>query len=141
MSDTSVLDALRERLAAAQAKLAAAQAQAAEYQAKAEEIGRVYQDLKEKKDSMKALKGELEDFREQKYGYWKGTLWKDQYKTAVDGVCTSYETVIGEIDTNLDALNWEKTGYENKAAECFGLVGQLAGTVNNIKTSIQNWWN
>lgn len=141
MSDTSVLDSLRAGLADAQAKLAAAQTQAAEYQAKADEIGQVYKELKEKKDSMKTLKGELETFRTQEYGYWKGTLWKDQYQTAVDGVCTSYETVIGQIDTNLDALNWEKTSYENKAAECYGLVGQLIGTINNIKTSIQNWWN
>lgn len=138
---SSILDSLKASLSQAQAQLASARAQAKAYQEKADEIAGVYEELKEKKKSMKTLKKELKDFKDEKYDLWKGVLWKEDYKTTVGKVVTSYDTVISDIDTNLDNLNLEKAKYQNLANECYGLVGRLASTVNSLITQIQNCVN
>lgn len=138
---SSALDSLKASLQQAKSDWEEAKKDAKAYQKKAKEIDKVYQELKEKKDSMKTLKRELKDFKNDKYDSWKGVLWKEEYKGAVQKVVTSYGTVIDDIDTNLDNLNLEKTRYENLANEKWGLVGRLASTVNSLITQIENWTN
>ena len=70
-----------------------------------------------------------------------GNLWKSDYKNEVEAVVTSYDTVINDIDTNMDNLNLEKTRYENLANDCYGLIGRLASTINSLLTQIANCVN
>lgn len=121
--------------------LANAKATAASYTATAKEIGLVYDELKGRKDSMRQLRKDFNKFISIKYGDWKGDLWKSQYKAKGQDVVSAYDTVIGEIDTNLDRLNWERTRYENLASQQYGIIGSLVSTVNNIGTQIENWVN
>ena len=137
----SVIDSLRESLSNARAQLAAARQQADTYRATADKIGGVYEELAEKKKNMETRKRELEDFEDETYDSWKGTLWKEDYKNEVEKVVTSYDTVIDNIDTNLDRLNLEKTRYENLANACYGLAGRLASTVNSLIAQIENCVN
>lgn len=138
---SSVLDSLKANLQQAKSDWEEAKKQAKAYEKKAKEIDKVYQELKDKKDSMKTLKKDLKDFKNDKYDSWKGVLWKEEYKDAVQNVVTSYGTVIDDIDTNLDNLNLEKTKYENLANARWGLAGNLASTVNSLITQIENWAN
>lgn len=137
----SVLDSLQSSLASARAELEAKKRQAETYRAKAQEIGTVYEELKEKKNSMKTLKSNVEDFKDEKYDAWQGNLWKQEYKGSGEKVVASYDTVIQEIDTNMDNLNLEKTRYENLANDCYGIIGRLASTINSLLTQIENCVN
>lgn len=137
----SVGDSLRASLANARADLEAKKRQADAYRTKADEIDDVYKELKEKKKSMRTLKQELEDFVDKQYDSWKGVLWKEEYRGKVEKVVTSYDTVIGNIDTNLDNLNLERARYENLANDCYGAVGRLASVVNSLIAQIQNCIN
>lgn len=137
----SVLDSLQSRLASARAELEAKKRQAEAYRTKAQEIGTVYEELKEKKNSMKTLKSNVEDFKDEKYDAWQGNLWKQEYKGSGEKVVASYDTVIQEIDTNMDNLNLEKTRYENLANDCYGIIGRLASTINSLLTQIENCVN
>ena len=56
----SVLDSLQSSLASARAELEAKKRQAEAYRAKAQEIGTVYEELKEKKKSMRTLKSRIQ---------------------------------------------------------------------------------
>lgn len=137
----SVLDSLQSSLASARAELEAKKRQAEAYRAKAQEIGMVYEELKEKKKSMRTLKSNVEDFKDTKYDAWKGNLWKQEYKGSGEKVVASYDTVIQEIDTNMDNLNLEKTRYENLANDCYGIIGRLASTINSLLAQIENCVN
>lgn len=137
----SVLDSLNASLASARAQMEEIKRKAEGYRKKADEIGTVYEQLKEKKNSMKTLKSDLKDFKDEKYDSWKGNLWKSDYKNEVEAVVTSYDTVINDIDTNMDNLNLEKTRYENLANDCYGLIGRLASTINSLLTQIANCVN
>lgn len=137
----SVLDSLQSSLASARAELEAKKRQAEAYRAKAQEIGTVYEELKEKKKSMRTLKSNVEDFKDTKYDAWKGNLRKQEYKGSGEKVVASYDTVIQEIDTNMDNLNLEKTRYENLANDCYGIIGRLASTINSLLAQIENCVN
>lgn len=137
----SVLDSLNSRLSSARAEMDATKRKAEEYRRKAREIDAVYDELTEKKRSMKSLKKELEDFEDENYNTWIGNLWKINYKSTVENVVISYDTVISAIDTNMDNLNLERTRYENLANDCYGLIGRLASTINSLLTEIANWVN
>ena len=137
----SVLDSLQSSLASARAELEAKKRQAEAYRAKAQEIGTVYEELKEKKKSMRTLKSNVEDFKDTKYDAWKGNFWKQEYKGSGEKVVASYDTVIQEIDTNMDNLNLEKTRYENLANDCYGIIGRLASTINSLLAQIENCVN
>lgn len=137
----AILAGLRAQLSQAQANLSAAKSQAESYRATADAIGKIYDDLKAKKDTLKIIMTNVNMFKEMSYAQWQGNLWQNDYKTAVGGVESAYSTLISEIDANLDRLNLEQARYDNLANEQWGIVGQLMSVVNNIITDIQNWSN
>jgi uncharacterized protein YqhQ len=52
-----------------------------------------------------------------------------------------YDTVIRQIDYNMDALNTVKADYENQILNNIPIIGGLASEINSLWTKIVNWVN
>ncbi|WP_195268325.1 DUF5082 family protein [Eubacterium sp. 1001713B170207_170306_E7] len=137
------LESLQNSLYSKQSEISAERANLSNYQAKIAEIDAIYQTLKGQKKSMKELKKDVKSFGEQSYPYWQGNVFKTKYQEKLDSqiIEGGYEAVIGEIDTNLDALNTAKTEYENKVLASQGLIGVLAAGINSLINAIENFVN
>ena len=137
------LEGLQNSLYSKQSEISAERANLSNYQAKIAEIDAIYQTLKGQKKSMKELKKDVKSFGEQSYPYWQGNVFKTKYQEKLDSqiIEGGYEVVIGEIDTNLDALNTAKTEYENKVLASQGLIGVLAAGINSLINAIENFVN
>lgn len=137
------LESLQSSLSSKQSEISAERANLSNYQAKIAEIDAIYKTLKGQKKSMKELKKDVKNFGEQKYSHWEGNVFKTKYQEKLESqiIEGGYEVVIGEIDTNLDALNTAKTEYENKVLASQGLIGVLAAGINSLINAIENFVN
>ena len=106
----------------------------------AEEIKQIYERMSEDKSTVKSYRRFLKTFRNEKYGDFKGTLYKE-YKTKMKVLLENYNIVINNIDTNMDRLNKEIAKYENKAYECDGVIETLRAAINTVTHTIENWIN
>lgn len=135
------LDDLKSSLSSYQTSLANKRAERQGYVDKANEIRAVYNELKAEKDTIRGYRDDVKTFRNETYPDFKGNVFNNTYLPQVDALVENYNTVIGNIDTNLDNLNDEVTRYENLALQCDGPIGYLASMVNSLIGQIQNWVN
>ncbi|SFI09811.1 hypothetical protein SAMN04487830_12228 [Pseudobutyrivibrio sp. OR37] len=107
----------------------------------AADIKVIYDRMKEDKDAVIGYKKSVKSFIDEEYSTFKGDLFVNTYQAKGNELISAYETVITNIDTNLDRLNNAKCDYENKAYACDPIIGHLEGLINSIITSIQNQLN
>lgn len=113
------------------------------YRKKVDELGKIYREMQDVKKDMKKHKKEVSKFVEKTYKDWKGNTFKTRYQAnltecLIDG---DYEKLLGKIDDNLDALNTEKTKYENLILKTGGIIGHISAGINSLVTEIENFLN
>ena len=111
------------------------------YLDKADEIKVVYDRLKKDKGTVKGYKKSVKSYSNNNYDDFVGNNFEYKYKPTMTDLLTSYDTVIGNIDTNMDKLNDEILRYKNLASDCLGPLGTLGKAFHSIQTEIENWAN
>ena len=111
------------------------------YLNKADEIQKVYDRMLNDKEIIQEYKKDINSFYGKSYNDFKGNNFEYIYKPSVQDLKDSYNSVIHNIDLNLDALNNKILEYKNKGANCLGPIGTLESAYNTVKTQIQNWTN
>lgn len=139
MSET--LESLNNKLNKLAKSIQSALNQRQGYLDKADEIKKVYNRLLQDKKTIKGYRKDVSSFYKQKYSDFIGDNYKNVYKPTVKDLLDSYDKVIANIDTNLDALNNKVLYYSNQASGCLGPIGSLESAYNSVKTQIQNWTN
>jgi prefoldin subunit 5 len=112
-----------------------------QYQDTAETIRLVYNQLKEKKETIKVLQSDLTNFSRKSFDDFQGRLFEETYQPKLAEVITSYQHIIYRIDMNMDDLNWKITEYENKVLDCNAVITVMKVTINSLKTQIENFFN
>lgn len=135
------LDTMKSSLSSKERQLNNKKAEKASCLGIASDIGVVYTRLVEDKKIMKGYRDHVNTFSNENLENFKGNLYKNSYKTKMSSLVADYNTVIENIDLNMDKLNTLKTQYENKAYQCNGLIGYLQSTVNSLVHQIENWAN
>lgn len=107
----------------------------------ANEIGAVYDRMADDKKAMKEYRNSFKGFANETYGTFRGHLYLESYKVSTKALLKDYDAVISNIDTNMDRLNLERCKYENKASECWGMIGWLETQINTVAHTIENWIN
>lgn len=104
-------------------------------------IGAIYDRMAEDKELIKGYRSSVKTFLKEKFDTFKGNLYSESYKAQMELLIDDYDTVISNIDTNMDRLNTARAQYENKAYQCNGPIGYLQSTVNSLVHTVQNWVN
>lgn len=107
----------------------------------ANEIAAVYQRLADDKKTIKGYRDSVKTFVKEKYDSFTGHQFSKEYKPEAQTIVDSYNTLIKNIDSNMDKLNLLRASYENKANMCNGLIGYFQSMVNTLEHSIQNLFN
>lgn len=138
-----VLEDLKNSLSSYNSNLASERSKAAEYQLKVDAIDLIYDDMKEKKSTMKQHIKEVKAFSDEEYTNWKGDLFSNDYKKKIQDelIGESYEKVISDIDSNLDTLRDKRTSFENKILSSKGIIGSLEASINSLGNSIAKLLN
>lgn len=134
----SMIDTLKRNLQVYRNQVANEKANVDKYQLKIDEIDKIYKQMKQKKSEMKSHKKDVSSFSKKQYTNWKGNLFSKEYQTKVQDnlIGQSYEQVLKDIDTNLDALIDKKTMYQNKIAMSNGIIGAAQVGINSLLASI-----
>lgn len=135
------LESLRASLRSLKQQLANKRAEKQRYLGIASDIDAIYDRMAQDKRTVKGYRDSLNTFYKEKFVQFKGKLYSSSYKTQVKSILDSYDTVIGNLDTNMDRLNTLKASYENKAYQCNGPIGYLQSSVNSVAHTIENWFN
>lgn len=140
MLDISILNTKLNEL---KAELRAQEALNNSYKHKVDEIDKIYSEMQDVKKDMKKHKKDVTKYVEKSYKYWKGNTFKTRYQAnitecLIDG---DYEKLLGKIDDNMDALNTEKTKYENLILKTGGIIGHISAGINSLVTEIENFVN
>ncbi|MBQ8148188.1 MAG: DUF5082 family protein [Lachnospiraceae bacterium] len=135
------LEDLQSALSSYRTQLANKRAEQRGYYDKADEIRAVYNELAGRKSVLEGYRNTVSTFSESTYGDFVGNVFTTTYVPKVEELVSYYNTVIDNVDTNLDNLNNEVTRYENLGLQCDGPIGYLASVVNSLIGQIQNWVN
>lgn len=135
------LNSLNASLNSFRNQLAAKKAEKQRYLDTAADIKVVYDRMAEDKKLIKEYRNAVQRFLKERFDTFKGDLYKESYKTKLSELLSDYDTVIGNIDTNMDRLNTARAQYENKAYACNGVIGYLQSSVNSLIHTIENWVN
>ncbi|MBR2707594.1 MAG: hypothetical protein IKE74_10240 [Mogibacterium sp.] len=111
------------------------------YLDKAEEIRKVYDRLKKDKDTIQGYKKTVRSYSGKQFTDFKGSNCEYRYKPEIENLLNSYDTVIRNIDINLDRLNDEILRQKNLASDCLGPIGSLGKAFHTVQTKIENWAN
>lgn len=135
------LDSLKESLRQLEQQLAAKKAERQRYFDIAEEIETIYNRMAEDKDALKNYRSNVKTFGKEDITTFKGKLYTESYKQKIQELLDDYDTVIDNLDSNMDQLNTLRADYENKGYQCNGPIGYLQSSVNSLIHTIQNWIN
>lgn len=122
-------------------QLAEKKAEKQKYLDIASDIETVYNRMMEDKSAVKGYRDNVKTFAKEKYDTFKGKLYRDKYIVQMEALIADYNTVISNLDENMDQLNTVKAQYENKAYQCNGAIGYLQSSVNSLVHRIENWVN
>lgn len=111
------------------------------YLDKAAEIQAVYDRLKKDKDIVKGYKKGVKTYSNNSFPDFVGNNYQYGHKPKMKDLLNSYDSVINNIDANLDALNDAKLQQQNLASDCLGPLGILGKSLHTVQTKIQNWTN
>lgn len=89
------------------------------------------------------MKKDMVSFANKEYNDWKGNVFDIRYQDKLENdlVDSKFTKIIDIIDDNLDAINTERTKYENKILNTQGLIGKIEAAINSLVTRIENWLN
>ena len=89
------------------------------------------------------MKKDMVSFANKEYNDWKGNVFDIRYQDKLENdlVDSKFTKIIDIIDDNLDAINTERTKYENKILNTQGLIGKIEAAINSLVTKIENWFN
>lgn len=112
-----------------------------QYLNKAEEIKKVYDRLKTDKGTIKDYKRNVKTYMDKSFDDFQGNNHEYSYKPKMTDLLDAYDSVISNIDKNLDALNDEILRQKNLASDCLGPLGTLGKALHTVQTKIENWTN
>ena len=112
-----------------------------EYKNTVNSITEIYDRMLEDKETIISYKNSLKDFSNEEFDKFKGKLYKDIYRKKIENIIDNYNTVIKNIDSNLDNLNNVRAQYESKMYQCNGALGYLQSMANSLARKIENWTN
>lgn len=135
------LDSLKSSLQNFRNRLASKQAEKQGYLNTAASIDAIYAQMAEDKKTIKGYRDSVKEFMNEQFDNFKGHLHSEVYKAQMEKLIADYDTVIANLDTNMDRLNNAKADYENKAYNCNGPIGSLQSSINSLVHTIQNWIN
>lgn len=107
----------------------------------ASDIGVIYDRLAEDKRVIREYRNSVKTFVREKFDTFSGDLYSNSYKTKMEDLISKYDSVISNIDINMDRLNSVRAQYENKAYKCNGVIGYLQSAINSLVHEIENWVN
>lgn len=107
----------------------------------ADKIKKIYERMVEDKKLIKSYRNGVKNFQKENYNTFKGYLHENLYIVKIDELLAYYDTVIKNIDTNMDRLNTTRAEYENKAYQCNGVIGYLQSLINSLLHEIENCIN
>ena len=89
------------------------------------------------------MKKDMVSFANKEYNDWKGNVFDIRYQDKLENdlVDSKFTKIIDIIDDNLDAINTERTKYQNKILNTQGLIGKIEAAINSLVTRIENWLN
>ena len=89
------------------------------------------------------MKKDMVSFANKEYNDWKGNVFDIRYQDKLENdlVDSKFTKIIDIIDDNLDAINTDRTKYENKILNTQGLIGKIEAAINSLVTRIENWLN
>lgn len=89
------------------------------------------------------MKKDMVSFANKEYNDWKGNVFDIRYQDKLENdlVDSKFTKIIDIIDDNLDAINTERTKYQNKILNTQGLIGRIEAAINSLVTKIENWFN
>ena len=138
-----LLESLKNEIDSYKKKLSEEAAKVAVCQEKVDALNSLYERMKKKKEEMKSLQKSLKSFVDEAYDYWQGNVYIYRYENNVrkELLENDYGKMLTIIDDNLDAINNQRTVYENLIYESKGMIGSFQACINSIATRIQNWTN
>lgn len=138
----SLID-LQTELIAKRNSLSSQKSKLRDYKNKAEALEKLYNRMKSKKEDMEDMKKDMVSFAHKEYNDWKGNIFDTRYQDKLknDLVDSKFTKIINIIDDNLDAINTERTKYQNKILNTQGLIGRIEAAINSLVTQIENWFN
>lgn len=135
------LASLQNSLNSERRQLVAKEAEKQGYLDIASDVRTVYRRMSEDKATIKGYRDSVKKFAKENYSTFKGKLYSDTYKSGMDALVDNYDTVIKNLDNNMDMLNTVVAQYENKAYKCDGVIGYLRSSINSLVHTIENWVN
>ena len=135
------LDSLKSLLNSVRQQLAEKNAEKQRYLGIASDVQAVYNRMADDKKVIKGYRDSVKTFAAEKYDTFKGKLYSDTYKARMELLISNYNTVINNLDTNMDRLKNVVAQYENKAYQCNGPIGYFESSINSLVHTIENWLN
>ena len=111
------------------------------YMDTADKITVIYDRMSDDKTTIEGYRDNVRRLKDEDFGTFKGYNHDDKYETSMDKLVKNYETVIKNLDTNMDRLNTARKDFENKAYACDPIIGRLEQGVNSLIHQIENWVN
>ena len=134
------IDALRLRLNDKQSQMERVKSDNSALQDKVDALQRIYNELKDAKNELSALRNGVNHYAGKKYDLWAGHLYDQHFNRFLSRtLCGSYDYVIREIDRNMAKVNNERARSQNRILRNEGIIGNLKAAINTIVTQIQNW--
>ena len=135
------LESLKTSLRNKKNQLSSKRAEKQRYLGIASDVRAIYNRMAEDKRTIKGYKDSVSSFSKEKYDLFKGKQYGDVYRSKMEALISNYNTVISNLDSNMDRLNNVVAQYENKAYQCNGLIGYLESSINSLAHTIENWFN
>lgn len=135
------LESLKATLRNIRNQLAQIEAEKQGYLNTAAEVEIVYNRMADDKDLIIDYRKGIKTFLDEEFDTFRGNLYSETYKQKLEELVADYDTVINNLDINMDRLNMVRAQYENKAYQCNGPIGYLQSSINSMVHTIENWLN
>lgn len=136
-----VLEYLKSSLERYGRDLVRKQAEKQRHLRKASKISEIYDLMAENKALIKRYRDSVSTFRYEQLDNFKGMRYATTYRKKMQELVQAYDTIIKNIDINLDRLNDARKQCENDGFKCDGPIGYLESAINSARRNIQNWVN
>ena len=107
-----------------------------------ETLQAAYDDIDEALEEIRDIRDKIKNPPNECVAKWEGQVAQAVFTSCESGdLYTSYQTYIDDIDAVRDELNLKLTELENKRSEKYGFLQGIISSLNDLWTSIQNYWN
>lgn len=137
----SGINSLKALLRSLDRQLAEIRAKQQGYLDIAAEIKVIYNQMADDKELIIDYRKSIKIFSDEEFDTFRGNLYGETYKRKLEELIADYDTVINNLDINMDRLNMVRAQYENKAYQCNGPIGYVQSSINSVVHKIENWVN